>query len=388
MFDLDRDKAVLATLLIAIIVIVAVAGVYLYQLSFYQVPSYSFQSGNLWAYVGGTEAKPVYPEPRKYWIVCSGGSDTYSNFFWRKEDWFGTVYWKYYGRTDLRLSYGVSGSELVQTFGSWKQNFTDSTRSNATVSTVVETEWWVHRFTAFVYFTIDGSIWIRATENDPFKGHKRESFEFICSTIEEWTRVKDSKVRFRIDAPDVLAQESDFHGLMGMWVRDYNIGDYRAGYSTAYIEPSEPTAEIVLRNENGDPLLWGFPYTYQPEAQANLAYNPSKVIPQYAYFDINVVDFGPIPRWETVWKDGWQTPKYDQPTAKLLFYVDVISTHHKVFSIPKYEIKETPPEAPGRYEPLPKEGGVPSWVIWLVVGVAVAVLVIVGVYFTLKLRKE
>lgn len=390
--DFDTiEKIAIGVLVIGILVISLLGAVYLQLLSLYQVPSYSFKYGNFRTYTGTkTDGTPPNSDILE---IDTAQSVTYSNFYWQK--YVKSAFWDVYYRakTDLRVNLGVSGSELVETFGSWSKNFTDPAKSNATRTTIVETTWWIHRFKGYVYFTVEGSIQIQLEEYNPTWDPSQDDMEWICNTIEGWTRLKDSKVRFRIDAPDILGQESDFHGLMGMWVKTVTFQDIRdrplrTGYGTAYISPCEQSEEITLLNEKGEPLLWGFPYGYTPNSQEvyNLAYNPTKVIPQYAYFDVNIVDLGPIPHWTMGYKGQWQYPDYDIPGVKLVFYVDVISTHHKLFTIPSYEVVETPPTAPGAYEPIVV---VPSWLDflpWIIVAVVIVVIVtvIILIYLTKK----
>jgi hypothetical protein len=382
--ELQLNKAAFAVLMVIVLVIGVVAYAYLTVFSLYQVPSYSFKYGKFWTYTGSkTDSSP----PDYGFVeVYSPQSVTFSDFYWQKYTKAASlwdVYWR--AKTDLRLNTGVSGSELVQTYGAYSKNFTDSSQSTETETAIVETTWWIHRFKGYVYFTVTGSIEIQLEEYNPTWSPGRDDMEWICNQIQEWTRLKDSKIRFRIDAPDVLGQESDFHGIMGMWVKDYNIGEMRNSYGTAYVSPCEDGEEIVLVNENGEPLLWGYPYNYDVDSNeiSNLAYNPQNVIPQSAYFDLSIVDLGSVPHWNRGYEGQWQAPDYDTPTSKLVFYVDVISTHHELFIIPDYTVPEEPPEAPGEYEPLPHEE-IPDWVMWLTVGCVIAVAVVAVVVYAYR----
>ena len=383
-FDELNQKFVIVVLLIAVLAIAIVASTYLHLRSLYQVPSYSFTYGKFWTYTGGTAENPAYPSPSKEFVeLTSGESVPFSNFYWKKHiKVLGLWDVNWYAKTDLRATFGVSGSQLVETFGSWKKNFTAPELSDDVQTTIVETEWWIHRFKGYVYMTVEGSIQIKIAEWNPTWSPGKSDMDWICGEIEEWTRLKDSKVRFRIDAPDVLGGQSDFHGLMGMWVKTVTSQDIKhdsplqAGYATAYISPCEASEEITLLNENGEPLLWGFPYGYNPESGevSNLAFNPSKAIPQYAYFDVNIVDVGSIPHWTKGYESQWQYPDYDSPGVKLVFWVDVISTHHELFTIPNYEVVEAPPTAPGAYEP-PVEP--PPFSLWEIIVLMIIVIVIV-----------
>ena len=375
------ERVSLVLVLIGVLILALGCMGYFQLLSLYQVPSV-------------TNHLSVFDEYRTKWDDEAEGdaSDSvnvlkdvsvtnptlmrkYADYYVEWRAWYFPFTYQFHAWVDLSFSGEFSGSELLKTFGPFSFNTTDPSRSTQNETVIVETTWWIHRFKGYVEFRVDGTI--RGERHGGPSTNKRP----ITERIKAWTRVRDGLVRFRMSIPDIM-ENSDFDGLMGMWVLEYQVRDHQEGYSTAQVSPWERQSEIVLRDSEGAPLLWSFPFNYEPSEQGDIAFLPFDVVPTDAYFDILINDFGPIP---VPVEEG--AIDYRLPRGRLYFYVDVLSTAHKLFTIPEYEVPEEMAEKDWDYTPIvpPPSDQFLSWLqqnllLLVIVGGAITTIGILAWY--------